>query len=154
MDEGYKDHGTSRFEQDTFVNHVVGKRVLSFRLAHHHQIEAPANTAYLISCTGDAGTYDASFRRYSRALGNFLEAGDGVTRLFVGFNALTFDDFRRNAAYQRAGDHGFIRNGDTKQVSIKCFSHRDSKFARRIAIAEAQINDNVLDHEQNLLAGE
>src|SRR5450759_1627198 len=69
------------------------------------------------------------------ALGRLLEAGNRVARLFLRFTALGFDELRRDAAHDRAGDNRIVAEGHAQQVGLKCVGHRNGEVAGGIALA-------------------
>ena len=101
------------------------------------------------SCVGGAGNAggdDAALERDAGALGGLLEAADRVARPLVRFRALRLDEFRRNAAHHRARDDRLIGKRDAEHMGFEHAPRRDREIAGGIVGAQAEIDDNILDH--------
>ena len=111
---------------------------LPIGLADHDQIEAPADAADLV---GGAGKL-AFIMRVSDEMPARLAACSNraiAARAFLSDSrALHFDEFRRNAAHDRAGDDRLVGEGDAEQMSLEGFRHRDGIIAGGITARPAR----------------
>src|SRR5690606_29631817 len=107
----------------------------------------------LVRGSRDAGGDDARFSRQAGALGHGLKASDGILGLLVGFGALGFDEFRRNAAHHRAGDDRLIGKSNARDMGSQSLAERDGIIAGGILRAQSEIDDDILDHIGSLPSG-
>ena len=111
------------------------------------EIEAPRQAAEPFGGAGDAGVDAARFVGDAGALGRLLEAGDRGARRLLRFGALRLDEFRRNAAHDRAGDDRIVDEGDAQHMRLERVGHRNGEIAGGIALAQPEIDDDILDHD-------
>ena len=143
----YEDHRTAGFEQHAFVHHFHRRRFIAVGLADDDQIETPPQAAELFGGAGDAGIDAAALEGHADAFGGRLEAGDRGFHRLLGFDALRLDVRRWNAAHNRAGDDRVVNNGHAQHMRAERVGHRNGVFPGGIAFAQAEIDDDILDHD-------
>ena len=135
LDVGHEDHRPAGFEQHAFVDHFLRRR--SCRARPGRRSTRSKRRARRPSCSAApamlALTHAAFRTRRRRA---WRPARSGRSRRcarLLGFGALRLDEFRRNAAHDRAGDDRLVDERDAEHVRLESLGHRDRVIAGGIA---------------------